>query len=324
MNELIYFPYFEPENEDWLKFSLLTLDQFRPIIPKGKESKVSDTFKLIQDKTDLINPYTNLYEVGYQATKNTQKEILEIHNNYKVHKLSYNFRSFEDVFENKLKMNYLIYNDKFHHDFIEFCKKRNLAIETEEGLIVSPELGNIFMKNLAKQICNNSDKESSLITDSKKFHKYLNLNEHISENTLKKMSYIQSRIELAIPDIRMISYKDLIKFRKNLEVERQAFNVMINEANLKNLTDEKFIKELNKIKKVQIAGYTALGLSILLVPFTIQSCIESSGFGKNEIISLISNIAGIAGVDFGMKQISQEKIAAQKYFVNLKKLYQNK
>lgn len=320
MNELIYFPYFEPENEDWLKFSLLSLDEFRPIIPKGKESKVSDTFKLIQDKTDLINPYTNLYEVGYQATKNTQKEISEIHNNYKVYKLSYDFRSFEDVFQNKLKMNYLIYNDKFHYDFIEFCKKRNLAIEVDEGLIVSPELGNIFMKNLAKQICNNSYKESSLITDNKKFHKYLNLNEDIKENKLKEFSYIQSRIKLAIPDIRMISYTDLIKFRKSLEGERQAFNGIINEVNFKNLTDEKFIKELNKIKKAQIVGYSALGLSLLMVPFTIQSCIESQSFGKNEISTLLSTAAAVTGIDFGIKQISQEKIAAQKYFVNLKKL----
>ena len=45
MNSLIYFPNFEPQNEKWLKFSLLYLDESQPIIPSTRQNDISDLYK---------------------------------------------------------------------------------------------------------------------------------------------------------------------------------------------------------------------------------------------------------------------------------------
>ena len=44
MNNSIYYPNFEIENENWLKFALLYVDTFRPIIPDERKNELSDLF----------------------------------------------------------------------------------------------------------------------------------------------------------------------------------------------------------------------------------------------------------------------------------------
>lgn len=78
MKDLVYFPYFEPVNEEWLKFSLLYLNEFQPIIPHSRESEVSDNYKRIMSETDLIKPYFPEYILGENAGRRTIEELEKI------------------------------------------------------------------------------------------------------------------------------------------------------------------------------------------------------------------------------------------------------
>jgi hypothetical protein len=55
MREFIYYPSFEPQNLNWLKYVLIYLDGFSPIIPQSGEIKLSFLFRDIRSKTDLIH-----------------------------------------------------------------------------------------------------------------------------------------------------------------------------------------------------------------------------------------------------------------------------
>ena len=68
MESLLYYPGFEVENINWLKFALLYLNKLRPIIPPDGDKYLSDNFKFINDETDLIDKYRPNYEEGFNAT----------------------------------------------------------------------------------------------------------------------------------------------------------------------------------------------------------------------------------------------------------------
>lgn len=64
MKDMIYYPGFEVRDKTWLKFALLYFDCLRPIIPTTiapERDYISDSFCIIMDETDLIQPYRPEY-----------------------------------------------------------------------------------------------------------------------------------------------------------------------------------------------------------------------------------------------------------------------
>ncbi len=45
MTPLVYYPGFEPADENWLKFALLYLERVTPIIPESADIWLSDDFR---------------------------------------------------------------------------------------------------------------------------------------------------------------------------------------------------------------------------------------------------------------------------------------
>ena len=71
MKNLLYYPYFEVKNINWLKFALLYFDDLRPVIPDmpyNQRRYLSDDFLRIMDETDLIKIYAPEYEEGSSAS----------------------------------------------------------------------------------------------------------------------------------------------------------------------------------------------------------------------------------------------------------------
>lgn len=68
MHRLLYYPNFEIQDPNFLKFALLYIDEIRPIIPVAARRSLSDSMKNILNNTELICPYTPSYEDGYLAS----------------------------------------------------------------------------------------------------------------------------------------------------------------------------------------------------------------------------------------------------------------
>lgn len=58
MHRLLYYPNFEIQDPNFLKFALLYIDEIRPIIPVAARRSLSDSMKNILNNTELICPYT--------------------------------------------------------------------------------------------------------------------------------------------------------------------------------------------------------------------------------------------------------------------------
>lgn len=57
MKDLIYYPRFESRDENWLKFALLYMENFIPIIPSRGRIFLSTNYQKLIDETDLVQPY---------------------------------------------------------------------------------------------------------------------------------------------------------------------------------------------------------------------------------------------------------------------------
>ena len=56
MHRLLYYPHFEIQDQNFLKFALLYIDEIRTIIPEIARETLGDPMKNILKNTDLINP----------------------------------------------------------------------------------------------------------------------------------------------------------------------------------------------------------------------------------------------------------------------------
>ena len=68
MEELLYYPNFEIQNENWLKFALLYIDKLKPIVPYQGDKYISEYSNLIYNESDLLVKYRPEYSEAYKAT----------------------------------------------------------------------------------------------------------------------------------------------------------------------------------------------------------------------------------------------------------------
>lgn len=68
MHRLLYYPNFEIQDQNFLKFALLYIDEIRPIIPERARESLGDSMRNILRNTELINPYSPSYENGRLAS----------------------------------------------------------------------------------------------------------------------------------------------------------------------------------------------------------------------------------------------------------------
>ncbi|MEM5558021.1 hypothetical protein [Aliarcobacter cryaerophilus] len=318
MKDLIYFPSFEPSNERWLKFALLYMDEFRPIIPDNRQNDISPLYKRIIDKTDLINPYSPNYNDGANASKKAISKIEELLKTNSNHLFNYKTMSTD--------RNYLVYSDKFSNDFEYFCTKNNFGTRNNDGLLVSEELGFIFMQHLAQEISYKTN--SSIITDNQKFNNYANFERIESPSLKKKVNLAENIINLKLPqNINEIEFDKLIKFRddniKLIKVFSEHIQ-KIEQHKINSTTAYSFTKEYNEIYSELITKITFLGAAGVAIPFSICSALQNNDISLIEYTKeLFSSIGGIAGTFYSINDVmskTKEKRALINYFANLEKI----
>lgn len=322
MKDLIYFPSFEPSNERWLKFALLYMDEFRPIIPDKRQDDISPLYKRIIDKTDLINPYSPNYNDGSNASKKAIYRIEELLKTDSSH--LFNYKNLQRTMNGD--RNYLIYSDKFSSDFEYFCTKNNFGTRNNDGLLVSEELGFIFMQHLAQEISYKMN--SSIITDNQKFNNYVNFERIESPSLKKKVNLAENIINLKLPqNINEIEFNKLIKFRdENIKLIKVFSEHIqkIQQHEINGITSYGFIKEYNEIYSELIRKIAFFGSAGIAIPFSICSALQNNDISLIEYAKeLFSSIGGIAGTFYSITDVmskTKEKRAVINYFANLEKI----
>ncbi|NJL56059.1 hypothetical protein HC928_13400 [bacterium] len=101
LEELIYYPGFEVNSENWLKFALLYLDKLVPIIPGSGDKHLNQMYHRLMDETDLINPHRPEKNEGHYATLDALDHVERVLQHPERYKLTFGEKDFVEHWKQK-------------------------------------------------------------------------------------------------------------------------------------------------------------------------------------------------------------------------------
>lgn len=214
MKNLIYYPNFESNDQNWLKFALLYIDNFTPIIPDTGIGFLSELYKKLQSETDLLN----LQRLGAGAGMRATSKAIDY-----VAKVLQNPHSFADELHSpnivrdwvtKEKQTYTLFDEKYVSNWKWFCKENGLAKDSMYGIDISRSLGEIYMTFLAQEEA--YQKEASPITDNRYLDDLSIAIRSKDVSNDNKIEVAKSIIEYNLPlDFSKISIDKVIEIRNS-------------------------------------------------------------------------------------------------------------
>lgn len=275
MRNLIYYPTFEPRNETWLKYALIYIDSFSPIIPPTGQAGLSKQYLTIRQNTNLINEVEPRWQHGENAAMKSIQELENVFESPERYSNILHCSNPLQTFKNNQNWNFKLLEEKFNSHFKYFCLKNSLGRETAGGILLSKELAHFYMTYLADEIA--FEQKTNLITDDDSLDR---LSNYLRVNGNEELAVAaQTTIALSLPEkLENISINKLIEFRNDTSINelRESFNKSLNEYlesiehnfntddfidNLKQ-TNSEFIKEMSLFLGGLIS--TTLGATLLL------------------------------------------------------------
>lgn len=165
MKNLIYYPNFEASDLNWLKFALLYIDNFSPIVPDTGIDSLSELYKKLQSETDLLNLQRPGVGAGMRATHKAIEYTTKVLQNPHLYADELHSPNIVRNWIDKEKQNYTLFNEKYVENWRWFCKENGFVKDSKYGIDISKSLGEIYMTFLAQEVA--YEKEASTITDSK-------------------------------------------------------------------------------------------------------------------------------------------------------------
>jgi hypothetical protein len=138
MEQLIYYPGFEIQNEEWLKFALLYFNQLNPIIPPSRESYLSPEFHRLKDETNLFGIHRPDHDEGYKAAlESIDKVEMILRHPERFFSI---LQSFPGEWKQPGLQKSTIFREKYADIWESFCLENRLAQESSEGLAMHRDL----------------------------------------------------------------------------------------------------------------------------------------------------------------------------------------
>lgn len=165
MKNLIYYPNFESSDSNWLKFALIYLESFSPIIPYTGEKYLSDLYLKLQNKTDLLQLVRPRLGQGERATRKAIEYVSSVIQNPYAYMNEFGSANIVRDWRNAEKQTYTLFGEKYIGEWEYFCKTQKLCTESDLGMSTSKSLGELYMTFLAQEVA--YENEASPITDKK-------------------------------------------------------------------------------------------------------------------------------------------------------------
>lgn len=223
MHKLLYYPNFEIQDQNFLKFALLYIDEINPIIPVTARDSLSDCMNTIMRNTELINPYSPNYENGYLASV----AAIEYLNNSGI------FNQYGEGVQKKPHTlhNYILYADKYTYEFENYCLENGLGKRCHEGILLDEDVAYTYMSILAEII--SKEMETDMITDNIRYSDpALRYPHNINRRKKDRLDTIQREIQFYVPvDMYKIPLGEFIKLRSEHKFETARRN-FVTELNL--------------------------------------------------------------------------------------------
>ena len=324
MRRLIYYPTFEPPDKVWLKFSLLYFEDFEPIVPSYRRHELSRDYQMLIAETDLIKPFSPDYSQGQRASIRTIQETETLFRSGR--RFPFNTVRLKEKWQDPNQWRFLVYEEKFSHEFIQFCQDNSIGKRTKDGLLLPEELSFIFMTQLAKEIA--YDKDAAIITDNIRFDDYTNLSRTHVRRIQMKNQFAKGIINLLVPqNLSEIEFRKLIKFRNSNRRLIQAFNKEL--ENIQDqigngLTERAFIESFNNTYSEFSKTILLQGVGIASIPFAAYVLINNPGALAPEYVKeILGGLGMVLGGTYALNKLwidMKDKRYCKKYLANLERL----
>lgn len=326
MENLVYFPTFEPPSPNWLKFALLYVDNFNPIIPYNRRNELSIDYQRIIDNTDLIEPYSPNYNQGDRASLKATEFIEKLEQAPYRYSNMFNRVNILRNITDPSRRNFKIYKEKFSMNWEDFCIANNYGKKDNTGILVSEELAFIFMTFLAEEIAFEEGK--SIITDNNRFDNFLNYNRAIPRATINRQNFAQGVLTLTVPrNISEIPIENIIRFRNQNREKIKAFNSELNNSinNVQQgITEREFVDRFNDIYSELTSEILTQGFGVATIPLATYILLQNSAATTPEYVNQIIGGLGIilaakAAIGTKWKEITNRH-NCKRYLTNLQRL----
>lgn len=293
MKDLLYYPTFEITNTNWLKYALLYADKFSPIIPPEGREGLSDTYKLISDNSDLFRFITPTPEEGGSTFIKVRKEVERILKNPMDFRQILGNNLIEKI-KDEESWNFEIYERKFSYGFKKFCLHERIGRDSDNGLVVSKELANIYMTLLAQEL--SYSRQVSPITDRENLDRYGTFTQTLDLEIKSDIELVEGIINRKVPNLKEISFSELLDFRKNNDaflVEfRNEFERYLDSIG-EGKDPSKFINNYKKLYKEYEGMLISLGFGVGVVAFSSWILFEKLAPTTPEYLKIITNGTGL-------------------------------
>jgi len=152
MRELLYYPNFNIQNENWLKYALLYVEKLRPIIPYTGLDSLYGSTKLAFKETNLISPYSPNFDNSNLASTLSLEIFEMILKNERRYRNKFNLQA---LFDSRFKpecRDTILYFEKYTYEFGEYCINEGFAERCNEGILMPKQVADIFMTVLSNFI----------------------------------------------------------------------------------------------------------------------------------------------------------------------------
>lgn len=291
MKDLIYYPNFESTNLEWLKFALLYVDKLNPIIPLTGDRQRSNLYDKLLGETDLIQIHRPEYQEGYSSSLDAIDIVERImHDPYRFDWKLRHFNAIR-VWQEKTNQTFKIYQEKFSYDWEIFCLDNNFAQRVDGGLLISEQLGTLYMTVLANTISDSRGK--SPITDKPSIDSLSFFLKTKAPTETKLLSNAKSVVELKLPaNIKSIDINEIIKIRKSKNFKRnmKAFHSELDSfyKNIENgKTENEFVENYNNALSDFTEHFLSLSIDTTTFGLGAGILLKSPGYTETEFFKTI-------------------------------------
>lgn len=328
MKDLIYYPTFEPRDLNWIKYALIYIDKFSPIIPDSGMTELSELFWKLSDKTDLVERFTPNWQHADIASTKAISEIEFIQRHPEQFRNKLNDVNVIRTWTDRQNQIFKVYEGKYNIPFKHYCLENDFAQECNGGIMMSKELAHFFMTFLAEEIAYKEN--ATPITDNPKLDILSTYIRAKDPKTEKQISAVNTLIKQYLPkNIVNIEIDKLIEFRQDSGIVdlRSKFNIAFEKfyQAFENNTDITiFVKELNSTNKDLVkelglffGGLASIGLGGLIL-------LNDSNRANLEVIKQIAEgtvftVAGMIGINQAWK-LGEDRRSARKFLTKLKNI----
>ncbi|OQP53500.1 hypothetical protein [Niastella populi] len=326
MEPLIYYPTFEPPNETWLKFALLYFENFKPIVPYNRRENLSDDFRRVIDKSDLVTLYSPGDIDGHHASLHAIEDVRRILEEPYGRSEMFKEINLARKWKDPKNWTFKIYKEKFSYNWVEFCQNHNIGINTQDGILLPEELAFIYMTYLAKEIA--FSESAAIITDNNKFDAFTNFSRLSNPVTDRNLEFRKGIINLVLPrKLNEIPINKVIKFRRENRALIKAFNTELQSVQQKiseGYSEQDFIDRYNDVYSQITTEIAKFGIGITAIPFGMYALIKNPGaltqaYVKEVLGAMGFLIGGVFGLHKGLKDTATKRYC-KKYITNLTRL----